>query len=1028
MAIAAEFVPFQMDSDPVRGGSGQISSPLLASVCFSIDDGCLAAENSDDFPVSGQTPIVEPASDLEVSQSDGERFEVYAEPTPVKLSSDLQEGNTSTAMELFPTIQHRELEAIDQTSIAQGGLSSFPREKPPTNIVGWSPGAINSNFRPADGALFLADQSIQASSSEVSAETVSNDPLSAIDWGTKVPTNVIDVYFAPAGTYIDGVTDLGLTQGFTSFETAQILSALDQFSDICNVEFRVTSSPVNAEFRLGTFDLSEMNAIAFGVPPGEAYAGFIGFDPYYLRWYDADSGNSLLSLGGFMYAVVLEEIGHGLGLAHPHDEGGSSTILEGVTDPLFSYGVGNLNQGVYTTMGYNEGWPGGPYGSAYYDGTYIQVNDFGYEASPMALDIAVLQAKYGPNASHASGNTTYLLPSTNRLGTYYESIWDTGGVDEIRSESSQNALIDLRMATLQGEIGGGGYVSYVSGIRGGYTVAAGVVIENATGGRGNDTIIGNEAANLLLGREGNDSISAGSGSDEIWGGSGSDFLSGALGNDTLHGGDDADELNGGGHEDLLDGGADNDSLLGEGGNDTLLGDAGADSLDGGNGADSLRGGIGNDTLEGGFGNDTLFGDNDHDVLSVLGGVNLLFGGFGNDVLTGAAANDTLNGGDGADMLDGGNSTDVFLVDGLDVVTDTGASGFDNAQILSQTGDLIDMSTWSGIERVNGNLGNDTIDASTQTVGLTLFGGEGADSLIGGAGSDILIGGPGPDTLEGGAGNNLYVGGTGTDQMTGGTGDEIFFIGENGDVVVDAGAGFDRAVLNGLNVTIAVGGWTGVERVVGFTGNDVIDATGGAAAMTLTGVAGADLMQGGAGNDLFFVDDAGDVVSDGGTGNDVVAVAALTGLSIDVRAWVSVERIVGQNGADDIDATGMATGLTMLGGDGVDTLTGGSGNDTLIGGADGDRLNGGLGDDLLIGLSGADSFVFADGFGQDVVADYTDGSDRLDFTQHTGVTGIDDLQINASGVNTVITLTAGGSDQITLSNVSDTLIDINDFDF
>ena len=320
------------------------------------------------------------------------------------------------------------------------------------------------------------------------------------------------------------------------------------------------------------------------------------------------------------------------------------------------------------------------------------------------------------------------------------------------------------------------------------------------------------------------------------------------------------------------------------------------------------------------------------------------------------------------------------------------------------------------DTINGDAGNDEIH------------GEGADSLIGGSGADILIGGPGPDTLEGGAGNNLYVGGTGTDQMTGGTGDEIFFIGENGDVVVDAGAGFDRAVLNGLNVTIAVGGWTGVERVVGFTGNDVIDATGGAAAMTLTGVAGADLMQGGAGNDLFFVDDAGDVVSDGGTGNDVVAVAALTGLSIDVGAWVSVERIVGQNGADDIDATGMATGLTMLGGDGVDTLTGGSGNDTLIGGADGDRLNGGLGDDLLIGLSGADSFVFADGFGQDVVADYTDGSDRLDFTQHTGVTGIDDLQINASGVNTVITLTAGGSDQITLSNVSDTLIDINDFDF
>ena len=59
------------------------------------------------------------------------------------------------------------------------------------------------------------------------------------------------------------------------------------------------------------------------------------------------------------------------------------------------------------------------------------------------------------------------------------------------------------------------------------------------------------------------------------------------------------------------------------------------------------------------------------------------------------------------------------------------------------------------------------------------------------------------------------------------------------MIVDAGGGFDRAVLNGLNVSIAVGGWTGIERIVGFTGDDTIDATGGAAGLTLTGGAGAD---------------------------------------------------------------------------------------------------------------------------------------------------------------------------------------------
>lgn len=158
--------------------------------------------------MSGQTPIIELAAAFEGSQSDSGRFKVYSENTPIKFSSGPREERTSTAMEMPPATTHRELEAIDQTSIAQGGLSSFLKERPLANIVGWFPGAVNSNFRPPGGTLFLADPSIQTISSQVSAETVLNDPLSAIDWSTKVPTSIIDVYFAPAGTYIDGVANL----------------------------------------------------------------------------------------------------------------------------------------------------------------------------------------------------------------------------------------------------------------------------------------------------------------------------------------------------------------------------------------------------------------------------------------------------------------------------------------------------------------------------------------------------------------------------------------------------------------------------------------------------------------------------------------------------------------------------------------------------------------------------------------------------------------------------------------------------
>lgn len=470
---------------------------------------------------------------------------------------------------------------------------------------------------------------------------------------------------------------------------------------------------------------------------------------------------------------------------------------------------------------------------------------------------------------------------------------------------------------------------------------------------------------------------------------------------------------------------------------------------------NLEGSADADNLTGNRGNNSLAGNDGNDAIS---------GGQGADMIAGERGNDTLLGGADNDTIEGGNSSDVFLVDGLDVVTDTGPSGYDKAQILSQLGELIDMTAWQGVERINGNIGNDTIDASAQTIALTLSGGDGADSLIGGSGVDILIGGQGDDTLVGGVGNNLFVGGTGNDEMTGGSGDEIFFIGENGDVITDAGEGFDRAVLNGMDLSITVGDWAGVERIVGFEGDDSIDASGGAQSITLTGGAGADnlsgtdfadvflggvgadvivggegndtidgggdadQMSGGGGNDLFFVGETSDVVTDGGEGNDVVAISNSSGLSINVGSWNSVERIVGQNGADNVDATGMLTAVTILGGDGNDTLTGGSGNDTLIGGADGDQLNGGVGDDLLIGSSGADSFVFEIGFGQDMVADYTDGVDRLDFSQHAGVNDIDDLQIDQEGNNTVITLTAGGSDNVMLAGVSAGLLDASDFDF
>jgi len=161
---------------------------------------------------------------------------------------------------------------------------------------------------------------------------------------------------------------------------------------------------------------------------------------------------------------------------------------------------------VFTTMTYNDGWPGGPAGTA-------PSNNYGSQMGPMALDIALLQLKYGANMNFNAGDNTYVLPDANGVGTGYYGIWDAGGNDTISYGGSRNATIDLRPATILSEIGGGGYVSFASGVFGGVTIARGVIIENAIGGSGADTFIGNVAANTFRGNAGADTMDGGFGVD-----------------------------------------------------------------------------------------------------------------------------------------------------------------------------------------------------------------------------------------------------------------------------------------------------------------------------------------------------------------------------------------------------------------------------------------------------------------------------------------------------------------------------------
>jgi hypothetical protein len=621
-------------------------------------------------------------------------------------------------------------------------------------------------------------------------------------------------------------------------------------------------------------------------PPDNGDEGVAQFNSADERW-----NAQMLQPGGFSFVTLIHEFGHGMGLAHPHDTGGGSSVMQGVVTngvPGDDGGAGafDLNQGVYTMMSYNDGWEKSPYGQP-----ETTNEGYGWLGSLMALDIAVIQDKYGVNEDWATGNDTYVLKDVNEWGvyidsatgqpaehgpddattsrdgyyqgqsTYYSSIWDAGGTDEITYSGARATNIDLRPATLKYEYGGAGWVSYATGIYGGFTIANGATIENATSGSGNDTLRGNTVNNILTGNGGNDIFYLdGGGDDTALGGEGDDgFYYGAALSflDTANGGaggSDQAAIQGDyssgrqfGSNNLID----IETLVVLSGTDTRFGDAlaGASTRydynlilhDGNVGATKTLVVNANRLLPG---EDLVL-----DASAETDGSILVYAGQGTDRFIGGAGNDAFffgnfNNFTAADRVDGRGGTDDQI--GLRgdygplVFTDTTATNIETIVLLSATDTrfggggtafsydltLAEGNHVTGTMTVNGNVlqANETmrVDAGAETTGfLRLFAGAGNDILIGGQAGNQLSGGLGADRITAGDGNDTFFyraasqsTGLNFDQIYGfnANQDKIDFLGEVGAYAGPSGgnldaASFDSTLSSGLASTLGAGEWT-----------------------------------------------------------------------------------------------------------------------------------------------------------------------------------------------------------------------------
>jgi Ca2+-binding RTX toxin-like protein len=525
--------------------------------------------------------------------------------------------------------------------------------------------------------------------------------------------------------------------------------------------------------------------------------------------------------------------------------------------------------------------------------------------------------------------------------------------------------------------------------------------ENIVGTRGgNDSLTGDDNANVLIGSGGTDTLNGGSGDDTLYGDWATDDTSGATyglryydvssssywGDDVLNGGDGDDILVGNGGDDTLNGGAGADTLTGGEGNDTFIitsssggsvaaaGDTITDFIDGTDaiGFDtSLT--FGNLTIES-SGSSTVI-RNGSNYLATISGVSpssvtaidfqststsalTRNGTPGNDVLIGGAGDDTFNGLGGSDTLIGWAGNDTFNIANKsgsysDIVT--GGAGNDILSInYSGISSMIDFTT---------NLTDSTLtltDASGGTI--TATGIVDPDHLDN---TGLMINGIDYTFVDSSLSNNAWGRGSMHSGSSGGT-YGVACDDTNKKVYL-----FQKGTSTYATYHASRVGWNSVEdqyvcryvrdwnnTYIAFTlyGSPVNDyVSAGPTADTLSTYAGndqvypaggADTVDLGAGNDVVFVNTASlteDSSIKGGDGSDTLnfgTIFNLDGNSQSEDASVSI----------NIAAIGNASNFENIVGTrgGNDSLTGDDNANVLIGSGGTDTLNGGSGDDTLYG--------------------------------------------------------------------------------
>ena len=358
--------------------------------------------------------------------------------------------------------------------------------------------SVSDGFSNADYSLGLV------SSTDYTLNPYSNE----ITWATSTKSNIqaiLTIFSSFANLTFSTVTDYDTSgNGLYSIASPADVGAAG-VSDI-NIAYTYDSRT----YMLGVSSLN----FDFGVN-GFGYTGARG-DIF------INTSATLFNIDGVTFddftkshQVLMHELEHSLGVSHPFS-GANVTSDFGLTRTAgFSqFGfktdtAADMNKEYFTIMSYDD------------ESTQPYLNAY----TPMIMDVIALQQAYGEGAGTSGTGDSTISVGTIGYRTYY----DRGGNDSVNlsmytsgvyfhlgaSIAGADHLVGIAMSMADRQaLSSGGNPQSLRWFYGEF--------ENATGGIGGDTIIGNSLANSIYGDSGNDALTGGTGNDAIDGGDGSD--------------------------------------------------------------------------------------------------------------------------------------------------------------------------------------------------------------------------------------------------------------------------------------------------------------------------------------------------------------------------------------------------------------------------------------------------------------------------------------------------------------------------